>query len=266
MTTAVTSTTLGRDLEALVGAANVIEESANFAIDEIVPRAVVTPADTNEVAAVLRYANERKLVVVPAGGMSHQQIGATPERVDIVLRTTRLKTVEHYDAGDLTIGVGAGITVAELNAQIAPHRQMLPAEVVNPEISTVGGFIATNWHGPLKHGFGGVGDWLIGVRFETADGKAAKAGGRVVKNVAGYDLMKLLRGRYGTVAVIVGASFKLFPAPRRTRTYVCGFENLQGALEFRTRIMHSPLSPLTLEIVSPHAEVVMSGDAEAMHS
>src|SRR3954469_3598288 len=111
MIVAATGTTLGRDLEALVGAANVMDDPAavaGFAIDEVAPRAVVTPADADEVAAVLKYAYERKLVVVPAGGMSHQQIGATPERVDIVLRTTRLKAVEHYDAGDLTIGAGAG--------------------------------------------------------------------------------------------------------------------------------------------------------------
>src|SRR5947209_6734841 len=87
-------------------------------------------------------------------------------------------------------------------------------------------------------------------RHDAAAGKAAKARGRVVKNVGGYELMKLLIGSYGTLAVIVGASFKLFPAPRQTRTYVCGFEQLQDALAFRTRILLSPLSPLTLEIVS----------------
>ena len=268
MTIAATGTTLGRDLEAMVGVENVIEDPramTGFAIDDVAPRAVVTPADADEVAAVLKYAGERNLVVVPAGGMSHQHIGAIPERVDIILRTARLKAVEHYDAGDLTIGIGAGTTIAELGALIAPHRQFLPAEVVSPDVSTVGGLIATNLHGPLKHGFGGVRDWLIGVRFATPDGKLAKAGGRVVKNVAGYDLMKLLTGSYGTLAVIVGASFKLFPAPRQTRTYICGFAGLEDALAFRARIMLSPLSPLTLEIVSPHAEVVLSGDAEAMH-
>ncbi len=268
MTTTAAGTSMGRDLEAIVGAANVVEDPASlaqFAIEGVETRAAVTPADADEVAAVVRYAFERKLVVVPAGGMSHQHIGAAPERVDIVLRTTRLKSVEHYDPGDLTIGVGAGTTIAELNAMIAPHQQILPAEVVSPEQTTVGGLLATNLHGPLKHAFGGARDWLIGVRFVTADGKLAKAGGRVVKNVAGYDLMKLLIGSYGTLAVIVGASFKLFPAPRRTRTYVCVFEKLGDALEFRKRIMHSPLSPLALDIVSPHAQVVLTGDPDALH-
>jgi glycolate oxidase FAD binding subunit len=267
MTTAATGTSLGRDLEAIVGAAHVLDDPSavhDFAIDGVEPRAVVTPADPNEVAAVLRYANGRKLAVVPAGGLSHQHIGGTPERVDVLLCTTRLQDVEHYDPGDLTIGVGAGTTIAELNALIAPHHQILPAEVVTPDTTTVGGLLATNTHGPLKHAFGGARDWLIGVRFASADGKLAKAGGRVVKNVAGYDLMKLLIGSYGTLAVIVGASFKLFPAPRRTRTYVCAFEKLEHALDFRRRIMHSPLAPLALELVSPHAQVVLTGDPDAL--
>jgi glycolate oxidase FAD binding subunit len=268
MTLAATgATTLARDLEAIVGAANVIEDPAaltQYAIDGVEPRAAVTPAAANELAAVLKYASDRKLTVTPAGGMSHQHIGAIPDGVDILLRTTRLKAVEHYDPGDLTIGIGAGTTIAELNALIAPNRQVLPTEVATPEQTSVGGLIATNLHGPLKHGFGGARDWLIGVRFVTADGKLAKAGGRVVKNVAGYDLMKLLIGSYGTLAVIVGASFKLYPAPRGTRTYVCVFEKLQEALEFRTRILHSPLSPLALEIVSPHAQVALTGDPSAL--
>ncbi len=268
MTMAATGTALARDLEALVGAASVVEDPAqlaSFAIDGVAPRAVVTPANADELSAVLRYAWERALVVVPAGGMSHQHIGAVPERVDIVLRATRLKNVEHYDPGDLTIGVGAGTTIAELHALIAPHQQMLPAEAATPEKSSIGGLLAVNFHGPLKHAFGGARDWLIGVRFATADGKLAKAGGRVVKNVAGYDLMKLLTGSYGTLAVIVGASFKLFPMPRRTRTYVCQFGDSTAALEFRTHIMRSPLSPLALEILSPHAQIVTSGDADALN-
>jgi glycolate oxidase FAD binding subunit len=262
-----TATTLGRDLESMVGAANVTDDPAalaQFAIDGVEPRVVVTPADANEVGAVLTYAHRGRLAVVPTGGMSHQHIGGIPERVDIVLRTTRLTTVEHYDHGDLTIGIGAGATIAQLNSLISANRQVLPTETANPEKTTIGGLLATNLHGPLKHGFGGARDWLIGVRFVTGDGKLAKAGGRVVKNVAGYDLMKLLIGSYGTLAVIVGASFKLFPAPRRTRTYVCQFATAQEALAFRTRIMHSPLTPLTLELISPHAQVVLTGEAGAL--
>ena len=257
-------TALARELEAIVGA-EYVGEGAPYAIDGVEPRAVVTPGDAQEAAAVLRYANEHDLVVAAAGGMTHQSIGAIPERIDIVLRTTRLTQIEHYDPGDLTIGVGAGMTIANLSATIGANRQVLPTGIPNRERATVGGLLATNLHGPMKHAFGGARDWVVGVRFVTADGKVAKAGGRVVKNVAGYDLMKLQIGSYGTLAVIVGASFKLFPAPRRTQTYVCRFETLAQAIDFRRRILNSPLSPLALELVSPHAQVLMTGDSEALH-
>lgn len=269
-------TTLLRDLQAIVGAEHVSEgvphnsgalHKPSFGlcgidIDGVSPRATVSPANAEEVAALLRYANQHGLAVVPAGGLTHQYIGEIPDRVDILLRTTRLTGIEHYDAGDLTIGIGAGATIAQLNATIAPHRQVLPAGIANAGSATVGGLLATNLHGPFKHAFGGARDWVIGVRFVTGDGCIGKAGGRVVKNVAGYDLMKVLIGSYGTLAVVVGASFKLFPAPRRTRTYVCRFGSMDEALAFRARIVGSPLSPLALELVSPHAYVVLSGDPD----
>ena len=100
-------------------------------------------------------------------------------------------------------------------------------------------------------------DFCIGIRFVTGDGRRAKGGGRVVKNVAGYDLMKLLIGSYGTLAVITSASFKLFPAPRQTRTFLAEFATAKEALEFRDRVVRSPLSPMCLELVSPGARKLM---------
>ena len=122
-----------------------------------------------------------------------------------------------------------------------------------PESCTVGGLLATGINGPHRHGYGGLRDYCIGVRFVTGDGRKAKGGGRVVKNVAGYDMMKLLIGSYGTLAVITSASFKLFPAPRQTRTFIAEFANSAEALKFRDIVMRSPLSPMCLEIVSPRA-------------
>ena len=100
-----------------------------------------------------------------------------------------------------------------------------------PERATVGGVLATASHGPLRHGYGALRDFCIGIRFVTGDGRRAKGGGRVVKNVAGYDLMKLLIGSYGTLAVITSASFKLFPAPRQTRTFLAEFWHFGGGAE-----------------------------------
>jgi glycolate oxidase FAD binding subunit len=253
---------LARELAGIVGEPHVSEDRTlleKLAIEGVAAKAVVQPGSPQEVAAVLRLAHANVLVVVPAGGFTQQHTGAPPERVDIILQTSRLTAVEHYDAGDLTIGVGAGTTVAQVEQMVAAHRQIFPLDVACRGQSTIGGALATAAHGALKHGYGGVRDFCIGVRFVTADGRVAKGGGRVVKNVAGYDLMKLLIGSYGTLGVIVGASFKLFPRPSQTRTWVCAFAGLAEALEFRGRLLRSPLSPMCLELVSPHAQVLLSG-------
>jgi glycolate oxidase FAD binding subunit len=177
--------------------------------------------------------------------------------VDVVLRTARLTAIEHYDPGDLTIGVGAGMSIAALESKLAQHGQLLPLESHRPEAATIGGSLAVAAHGPLKHGYGGVRDFCIGVHFVTSDGKIAKGGGRVVKNVAGYDLMKLMIGSYGTLGVIVSANFKLFPAPRQTRTFVLKFLLANGAIQFRNRLLRSPLTPMCMELVSPRAAEVL---------
>jgi glycolate oxidase FAD binding subunit len=137
---------------------------------------------------------------------------------------------------------------------------MFATDPAQPNRCTIGGLLATAGHGPLRHGYGTVRDFCIGVRFVTGDGRRAKGGGRVVKNVAGYDLMKLLIGSYGTLAVITSASFKLFPAPRQTRTFLAEFKTAKEALDFRDWVMRSPLSPMCLELISPGARKLMRPD------
>ncbi len=266
MTTSAASPSLLHDLASICSREHVTdnpEDLGRFVIDDVVPSVAVSPGSPGEVAAVLKLARENDLVVVPAGGFTHQGTGAIPERIDILLLTNRLTAVEHYDPGDLTIGIGAGATLAEVERIVSPHRQLLPLDAPLPETCTVGGAVATAAHGPLKHAYGGVRDYCTGIRYVTADGKLAKAGARVVKNVAGYDMMKLLIGSYGTVAVIVGASFKLFPAPRQTRTFLASFSGLPDAMRFRDQILLSPLSPMCLELVSPHAYHLLVGEAGA---
>jgi glycolate dehydrogenase FAD-binding subunit len=251
-----------RELAAIVGEQNVQQgDNVQLAINGVAPASVVSPASVEEVAAVLAFANERELVVAPAGGFTKQDIGGIPERVDILLGTTRLSGIQHYDPGDLTISIHAGTPFAEALAKLGEHHQWLPYDAPNLKTATVGGCLATGSAGPLKHAFGGLRDFCIGVQFVIAEGKIAKGGGMVVKNVAGYDLMKLLAGSYGTVGVITRANFKVFPRPRQTRTFACSFASLGEALEFRTRILHSPLTPICLEIVSPGAPEYLSDAA-----
>jgi glycolate oxidase FAD binding subunit len=260
MSTTAATASLARELAGFVGAEFVTDDPARlagFAIDEVVPRAVISPASPQQIAAVMQYASANDLVVAPAGGFTHQHTGAIAEKIDFVLRTERLKDVEHYDADDMMIGVSAGTTLAEVEQIIGPHRQMLPLDAAQPERCTIGGALASAAHGPLKHAYGGLRDYCTGVRFVTADGKIAKAGAKVVKNVAGYDLMKLLIGSYGTIGIITGASFKLFPRPRQTRTFVAEFAGMSDAILYRDAVLRSPLAPLCVEIVSPHAQVMI---------
>jgi glycolate oxidase FAD binding subunit len=215
----------------------------------------VSPATADEVAAVLVLANERQLTVGPAGGSTERS--AAELHTDILLHINRLTQTEHYDHGDLTAGVGAGTTIAQLNAMVGADNLMFAGDPPTPDRCTVGGLLATASHGPLRHGYGAVRDYCIGVRFVTGDGRQAKGGGRVVKNVAGYDLMKLLIGSYGTLAVITSASFKLFPSPRQTQTFLAEFASAKQALDFRDLVARSPLSPMCLELISPGARKLM---------
>lgn len=241
------SVDLTRELRAICGDQHVTEGGSSSATR-------VTPSSAEEVAAIVRLANEHGFSIAPVGG--HADADGS-SRAGVLLRMHRLTEIEHYDPADLTVGVGAGMTVAQLNALVADGKLMFACDPAFPELSTVGGVLAAAKHGPLRQGFGAVRDFCIGVRFVTGDGRKAKGGGRVVKNVAGYDLMKLLIGSYGTLAVITSASFKLFPAPRQTRTFLAEFATWQEALKFRDQVVRSPLSPMCLEIVSPRARKMM---------
>jgi glycolate oxidase FAD binding subunit len=256
-----TASRLAGELRAICGTEYVVEDPGELRRHDIlgtVPAVAVTPASVDEIAAIMHFANENGLSVVPAGGLTQQQSGTRPPQVDVLLYTTRLTEVEHYDPGDLTIGIGAGCTITQLSAKVAADRLFFAADPSQPERCTVGGMLATGLYGPHRHGYGGPRDYCIGVRFVTGDARKAKGGGRVVKNVAGYDMMKLLIGSQGTLGIITSASFKLFPAPRQTRTFVSQFASPEEAFAFRNRVLHSPLDPICLELVSPEAWTLIS--------
>ena len=256
---------LARELKAICGDEHVTETAASDQQSGAprrpgvgipgIPTMTVAPARPDEVVAILRLANERQFTVAPVGGGT--DLSVSQHRPDVLLQTTRLTEVEHYDHGDLTVGIGAGTKVAQLGAMVGADQLIFACDPPFPERATIGGVLAAAEQGPMRHAYGSVRDFCIGVRFVTGDGRKAKGGGRVVKNVAGYDMMKLLIGSYGTLGVITSASFKLFPAPRKTLTFLAEFGAWQEALKFRDLVMHSPLSPMCLELVSPRARKLM---------
>jgi len=179
---------------------------------------VVAPGDVDQVAEVLRFAQSNRLVVTPAGGGTKSNWG-NPVAAGIQLNMRRMARVREHAWQDMTCTVEAGCTWAEMQTALANHGQMVALDPLWPERATVGGIIATNDSGALRIQFGGLRDLIIGMTFVLADGTIAKSGGKVVKNVAGYDLHKLLTGSFGTLGVIAEVNFRLHPVERFVQTW-----------------------------------------------
>jgi glycolate dehydrogenase FAD-binding subunit len=246
---------IGSRFESLLGAGGILVEPTlleRYAIGGAAPSLVAQPENIEQVCAILRICNEEQWTVAPFGSGAQQHVGRLPERIDLALSTEKLNRIEAYDPGDLTISLQAGVSIAKALGACVEHRQLLAIEAAS-ERSTVGGILATAQNGPLRTGFGSLRDSCIGISFVTGDGISGRGGGRVVKNVAGYDLMKLLIGSYGSLGVITSANFKLFPAPGQTITLICEFDSLQAAMTLRDSLIKSPLSPICCEVMNPAA-------------
>jgi glycolate oxidase FAD binding subunit len=224
-------------------------------VDEVKVEVTAYPESAKIVAEVLRFAGKHDLVVIATGGKTKLSIGGIPERADLMLSTAKLKGTTFYDPGDLTVGFRSGTTIADVQAELRPHQQFLPLDVMSQSEATVGGVLAAAAHGPLRSGYGAARDYCIGIEFVTPGGMIVKGGGRVVKNVAGYDLMKLIIGSYGTLGVITSANFRVFPRPIQTRTFVAEFGTAKEAIVFRDAVMSSAAGPgaICVELVSPRA-------------
>jgi len=212
--------------------------------------AIEKPTTAEELARRLHQAAESGQAVVPVGGGKAAGMGGAPSRCDVKLHTTGLDRVLEHSQADMVVSVEAGITLEALQAELGKAGQFLPLDPFNSPGHTVGGLLATGWTGPLRQRFGSARDFLIGIRVALPDGHLASAGGRVVKNVSGYDLMKLHFGGMGSLGVIVAASFKVFPKPLHDITV----EKLNGSLEeawdASSRALELPLPPAALELFS----------------
>jgi glycolate dehydrogenase FAD-binding subunit len=256
------TTTFAARLEGIAGAENVSvqpKECAKYAVDGHTPSAVVRPGSAEEAAEIVRFAAAEKLAVIPCGGRTKLCIGMPPSRYGIALDMTRLDQVAHYDPGDLTLSVDAGMRLKDLAKMLKAKGQFLPLGAPFFETSTVGGTIASGVDTPLRQGYGTARDYLIGAEFVTGEGARGKSGGRVVKNVTGYDLHKLLIGSLGTLAVITRLNFRTFPRPAVRRGFLAAFKDEQEAVGFRQKVISSPLTPSLLEIVSPEATRILFG-------
>ena len=241
------TTSISEGLGAIVPKGTLLPSArhAEYAVDGLAPMGVVVPEDREQVAEVMRWAAENEVTVFPWGGGTKMGLGNLPDSVGVVLDLSRLNRVIDYQPGDMTVTVEAGITLAELQQELGAARQFVPLESPNDGRATVGGTLSTGSVGAMAHAYGPPRDWLIGIGVVGAGGLATKAGGRVVKNVTGYDLNKLYTGSMGTLGVIVEASFKVSPLQPEECLLAVPFPTMEDATAAGRAALSSPAGPMT---------------------
>lgn len=223
------------------------KRTSRFAIDGHRPAVLCYPEDIESISRCAAAATAADLTIVPVGAGGQLDIGCRPRRYDVAICTERMSRLVAYEPADMTITVEAGCTLARAQAILAERSQFLPFDPPRPEAVTIGGLIATDGSGPLRLKYGRVRDLLIGIRAVLPDGTIVKGGGRVVKNVAGYDLMKLLTGSYGTLAIIAEATFKVLPRPPAERCLMIKAHRIDEAVALGLRISRAAIDPAFVE-------------------
>lgn len=243
-------------MEAIVGGAHVEigpAEAARFAVDAVAPALIVQPGSQDEAAAVVAACAEAGAAIIPWGGGTAMGLGNRPTHGDVVLFLERLNRIVEYDAANLNVTAEAGVRLADLQAALAERRQFLPLDPPAAARGTIGGLLAANASGPARLLYGTARDWVLGMRVVLPDGERIRCGGKVIKNVSGYDMNKLFIGSLGTLGIITEATFKLLPMPAVRASVVGAFAELDQAARVVTTVLDSVLLPEALELLSPEA-------------
>jgi FAD/FMN-containing dehydrogenase len=222
-----------------------------FRVADEPARVVAFPRRLEELSEMLQFAARERLTVIPVGAGTWLEMGNRPTRAHLIISTAQMNRVLEYEPADLTATVEAGCTLAEFNARAAAHRQFIPLDPFGDASSTLGATVATASYGPLRCAYGTPRDWVIGMHVAHADGRLTKAGGKVVKNVAGYDLCKLYTGSFGTLGMIGELSFKLRALPPEERTLIFYAKEIDELCQLAARITDSDVQPAALELFSP---------------
>ncbi len=212
---------------------------------------VCAPRSIAEAQDAISRAHHQALF--PWGGGTRQHVGYAPGRAGRVVCTEHLNTVTDYEPADLVASAQAGMTLAALQEVLAQHGQWLPLLVARPQAQTIGGIVAARAHSLLRLGFGGVRDSLLGVKMINSDGEIIQGGGKVMKNVSGYDLPKLYCGSWGTLGLIAEATFKVAPLPAATATVLLPLPAERNSEDTLDALLASPLAPSFLLLLSPQA-------------
>jgi glycolate oxidase FAD binding subunit len=235
------------DLQRIVGAEHAREATPEDAVDGVEPSFVAEPGSVEETSELLRFANDEGLAVSVRGGGTKTSLGNPPRALDLILSTARMNEIVEHVPGDQVVRVQAGMKLQDLQDRLAGSNQMLGIDP--PERgATIGGVVAANSTGPRRYRYGTIRDLIIGITVVLSDGTVAKAGGKVVKNVAGYDLSKLFTGSLGTLGVIAECNFRLHPRPEAARTVALEPESTLSAGQAAQAVMHAQLVPSAVEL------------------
>src|SRR5829696_1617144 len=234
------------ELQNIVGAQNVREATTDDAIEGVEPSLIVEPGTIGETSKVMKLASREGLAVSTRGGGTKMGLGNPPRRMDLILSTLRMDEIIEHVPGDQIVRAQAGVKLEDLQESLAGSDQLLGIDPPE-EGATVGGVVAANSSGPRRIRYGTVRDLIIGIKVVLADGTVAKAGGKVVKNVAGYDLSKLFTGSLGTLGVIAEANFRLHPIRESARTVFVEVDDHSQIPDVAQALTHSSASQFVLD-------------------
>jgi glycolate oxidase FAD binding subunit len=247
----------------IVGEENVVQSSevAAYAVDGRIPRVVACPKDADTLSTLLGFANRTGLSVIPRGSGTKMDLGGIPRRADVVASLLNLNRIVDYEPADLVVTAEAGLRLVELQRILAKNGQRLPLDPPYADKTTIGGTVSSNSSGPMRYRFGSCRDLLLGVRVMAPSGLVTSSGGKVVKNVAGYDLKKLYIGALGTLGIITELTFKLCPLPESEKTFMASFKDIRNLADLAGRVLASQLLPYAIEALNPSAARVVAEEA-----
>jgi len=230
----------------------------------MVPSSIEHPTTLDEISSALCKSNDEGQSVIPWGGGTRITIGNIPTSYDTALDLSEFKGDIEHEPGDMTVVANAGVTIGSLNALLEDEGQRLPFEVRNPATATVGGSIASNASGHRQSSTGGIRDWVIGMQIVLADGTVTKSGGRVVKNVQGYEMHRLHTGAFGTLGVVSQVAFKLLPTPPEQQSVIAWFDDQDTAQDVGLSLVNGLFNPEAISLIhGPIAEQVITEAGEA---
>jgi glycolate oxidase FAD binding subunit len=250
---------LKRRLEEIAGREHVHAgpAAAGFTVDGISPALSVHPASQEEMSSVVAACAEAGAAMLAWGGGTATGLGNRPARADVAVVLDRLNRIVEFDAANLNVTVEAGMRLADLQVELAKQREFLPLDPPAEGKATVGGILAANGSGPCRLLYGTARDWVLGMRVVLPNGERIRCGGKVIKNVSGYDMNKLFIGSLGTLGIISEATFKLLPLPAVRRSIAGVFAELSQATGVVTKVLDSVLLPEAMELLDPDAVVLL---------